>query len=128
MIVNMAGGSANVQYMNFTLSSIVTGPNQLIIPNVHIPGGVLKGFVLLKDNPGTDEMQNNKIVYAYSNEEMAKTGAVNVDVYLSQYGGLFRYALTNYGYEYNQENQTLMVYPYLGDHFWDVGRYCLFVW
>ena len=127
MILNMVGGSAHVQCQHFTLSWIVTAPNNLVISDVHIPGGVLKGFVLLKDNAGNDEMQNGKYVIAYSSEEMALEKKMDINVYLSANGGLFKYTLINY-YAYDQQNQTLTITQYGNDFFWDVGRYTLFVW
>ena len=127
MVLNMVGGSANVQCQRFSLDFIVTGPNDLVISNVHIPGGVLKGFILLKDNPSLDEMQNNKYIYAYANQEQAIERSMEVGVYLSSQGGIFKYNLINY-YTYDPTAQTLTITQYGNDFFWDIGRYSLFVW
>lgn len=127
MIINMAGGSANVQCMHFALSLIVIGPNNLVINNVHIPGGVMKGFVLLQDSTGIDEMQNNKYIFAYANEEMTKANEMEIGIYLSQYGGIFKYNWTNY-FAYDQQAQTLTIIANGNDFYWDAGRYTLFVW
>ena len=128
MIINMAGGSANVQYMNFSLQYIVTGANYLTIPDVHIPGGVLKGFVLLKDDLAYNEMQNNKLNCVYANQDQLMANQVIMHIYKSDHGALLRITYDNVPVVYDKENQALSIQFYLGDYFFDAGRYSLFYW
>ena len=128
MIVNMIGGSANVQYQVFSLDYIVTGSNYLTIPDVHIPGGVIKGFVLLKDDLAYNEMQNNKITCVYANQEQILNNAPVMYIYKSDHGALLRIVYENVPIVNDKDNQSLSIQFYLGDYFFDAGRYCLFVW
>ena len=65
MIINMSGGRVGVQFQTFSIDQVVTSPDYFNIPNISVPGGVLKGFVLLKDN-NTNVLQNNQILKIYS--------------------------------------------------------------
>ena len=125
MILNMGGGRANVQYIYFTLTNRIDYPDKLTIQNVHIPGGVVKGFAIFQDNPTEYALFNKAIVYAYSNEEQAKTKSV-YGYYIST--GINRVLFSNFGFEYDEDNQTLTILPNLTEYFWREGRYCLFVW
>ena len=132
MIINMSGGRVGVQYQTFTISQTVTMPDYLEIPNVSVPGGVIKGFVLLKDN-NTNYLQNNEILIAYSNEEQFKAGGIIYEVYQSSDTGLHRVELSSSTgvILYDEETHVLKIsspdafYP---GAFWYTGQYCLFVW
>ena len=132
MILNMSGGRVGVQYIIFSASQSVIQPSYLEIPNVSVPGGVLKGFIILKDDT-TNELQDQQITFAYSNEEQYRVGGIVFEVFQSASDTLKKLEFTGSTgvIEYDYANKILKVstpYDPDGSPFWGAGRYCLFVW
>lgn len=129
MIINMSGGRVGVQFQTFSIDQVVTSPDYFNIPNISVPGGVLKGFVLLKDN-NTNVLQNNQIAFVYSDEnQFIETGAT-FEIFKSSDGGLHKTIVNNGAVQYDAENQTLKILAplYEESYIWYTGQYCLFVW
>lgn len=133
MIFNMSNAPKNAQYTRFYNSSS-TPLTSLIINNVEIPGGIVKGFTLVLDDFFLFE--DNKIVFAWANpydEALTNDFVIGYFESVSIPGdGIGRISTKTYGnpsykFEYDIAAKTLTLNPPAGYTFGQ-GNYALLIW
>lgn len=132
MILNMSNGGNAAQSIEFTLSSDVSYGSHLIINNVEVPGGIIRGFALFI--PYVSLTNDVQIVFAYADSEQAETNDFTV-IYYSTLVSTPRltnsrtnHSSTDFGFTYNANNKTLDLYANVYNGFYKAGTYTLLVW
>lgn len=128
MILNLSNGGSYVQYLQFTQN---TQANELVINNVQVPGGVVKGFALIKSGSNYN-LSDSLIFYAYAYENLALSEDFVIGALDTDSGQIISFNTLNtaYGFEYDSQNQTLTLTPYdsLSPAAFFYGSYVLFIW
>ena len=125
----MSNAPNKVQFID---SFSVSAAYPLVINNVQVPGGIVKGFALLKIGQYTP--QSKQILSAYANETYAGAGNFRFTYYDSTGQILTESTVSysGYGYEYDASAQTLTLRPQNGGYheggYYFNGNYVLFIW
>lgn len=98
MILNMGNVGNQVIYKDSINNG--SGSTSLVITGVQIPGGIIKGFALIK--VGNYAVAANNIVCAYADQTKAETGKFNFEYYSNGY----MYPGINGSFSYDSSTQT----------------------
>ena len=125
----MSNAANNVQFIDSFLVS--PSSSSLVINNVEIPGGIVKGFALFKI--GGAAASNRTILYAYANQNLAANEDFSFTFFDTDNNWIYTTdttAYSGYGFEYDSSNKTLTLTP---QNTWSpavnfYGTYVLLIW
>lgn len=118
MILNMSNVGNQVIYKDSIDNG--TGSTSLVISGVQIPGGIVKGFALMKVGTYSPTLSNN-IICAYADQSKAETSKFYFEYYDT---GYIRQGNSG-SFSYDSSNQTLTLdaNPLIFSH-----EFVLFIW
>lgn len=117
MILNMSNVGNQVIYKDSIDNG--NGSTSLVVSGVQIPGGIVKGFALMK--VGNYAVVMNNIVCAYADQTKAETGKFNFEYYSNGY--MYSGSAGSFSYDSSTQTFTLDADPLIFSH-----EFVLFIW